>query len=240
LPLEGLLVTAQGLCRTCWYWFRIRVTSSPTPAATTSLSLASTTTASAAFLLVRLTEVKAGHVDKSCVSSHIFRECASMLAQLMTLQVQLRRKDDELLLLTFVIGAEIVVLLEMLLESIVVHVVVRLPRILSIAQKTPLVLVAAVLVQFIVVVEARAAEGAKRMAPEACLIDRTWPVVSIPHVLLQLLIREKVVFVSEYLLASGAQVAHLLVVGASDVAMKVGPAQAGKVAVDIRAVVPKQ
>lgn len=75
------------------------------------------------------------------------------------------------------------------------------------------------------------------MALESGLVDGTRTIISIAHVLLKLLIREQVVFMRENLLVASAQVAHLLVVDAANVAMEIRPTETGEVARIVGAVV---
>lgn len=163
-----------------------------------------------------------------------------MLRQVMCLHVQLRLEDDKLLLQASSIGAQVVVLLEVLLQLVVVEEVVRLSRVSSIAYEATLVLHAAVLKQLVVVVEALAAETAERVALEARLVGGTRLVVTVAHVPLKLLIREELMLVGEDLLVAGAQVAHALAMGRLDVTMQIGPAQPGEIARAVGTVVPQQ
>lgn len=163
-----------------------------------------------------------------------------MLAELVRLEVHLGLEDDKLLLEALAVRAEEMVPPEMFLERVVVEVVMRLPRVPPVTQETSLVLVAAVLVQLVAVVEARAAEAAQRMAPEARLVGGAGLVVAVPHMLRQLLVGKHVVLVREDLLMPSTEVAHLLAVDGPDMAMQIRPAEAGKVALGIGAVVPEE
>lgn len=147
-----------------------------------------------------------------------------MFRQLMRLKIHLCIEHDELLLLTFPICTEEVILSEMILQSVVVSVVVRMSRISSVAEETTLVLHPTMIVQLIVVVESFTAESTQGMAFEACLICRARLVISPPHMLLQLFVGKKLVFVSEDTLVPGAQIAHALLVCRFDMAMKIRPA----------------
>jgi hypothetical protein len=163
-----------------------------------------------------------------------------VFAELVGLQVQLGLKHDELLLDALAVHANVMVLLEVLLERVVVEVVMRLPRVSAVADETTLVLIPAVLIQLVAIIEARAAETAQRMPPKASLVDGARLVVAVAHMLGQLLVGKRVVLVRKHFLGPGAQVAHLLVVDRADVAVQVLPAEAGKVAFAIGAVVPEQ
>lgn len=83
-----------------------------------------------------------------------------MFAQLVCLQVYIGPEHDKLLLQAFAISTQVVVFPEVLFERVVIAVVMRLPRVLPIAEKAALVSFAAVFVQLIVVVKSLAAEGA--------------------------------------------------------------------------------
>lgn len=99
---------------------------------------------------------------------------------------------------------------------------------------------AAVLVELVVVVEALAAEAAQRVALEARLVGRAGLIVAAAHMLLELAIGKELMLVGKDLFAARAQVAHALPVCRLDVTVKVGPAQAGKVARGIGAVVSEE
>ena len=163
-----------------------------------------------------------------------------MLGELVGFEIHLRLEYDKLLLETFPVIADEVVLLEMLLQCIVVDVVVWLSRVSPVAEEAPLMLVAAMFVQLVAVVESGAAETAERMAPETRLIRRTWFVISMAHVLRELLIRKHVMLVCKDFLVPSTEVAHLLVVGGTDMAMEVWPPETGEVAFGIGTVVSKQ
>lgn len=163
-----------------------------------------------------------------------------MLCQMMCLHVQLRLEDNELLLQASPIGAEKVVLLEVLLQFVVVEKIVRLSRVPPIAQEATLVLHAAVLKQLVVVVEALPAEAAEGVALEARLVGSTRLVVTVAHVPLQFLIREQLMLVGEDFLVASAEITHALAMRRLDVTMQIGPAQPGKIARPVGTVVPQQ
>lgn len=163
-----------------------------------------------------------------------------MLGELMGFEIHLRLKYDKFLLKTFPVIADEVVLLEMFLQRIIVHVVMWLSRVSPIAKEASLMLVAAMFVQLVAIVESGAAETAERMAPETRLICRTWLVISMAHVLRELLIRKHVMLVCKDFLVPSAEVAHLLVVGGTDMAMEVWPSETGEVAFGIWTIVSKQ
>jgi hypothetical protein len=163
-----------------------------------------------------------------------------VLAKLVGLEVHLRLEHDKLLLETLAVRAHVVLLLEVVLKRVVVQVVVRLARVATVAEEATLVLVPAVLVQFVAVVETGAAKAAQRVAPEAGLVDGAGLVVAVAHVLGELLVGKHVVLVGKHLLVASAQVAHFLVVLALDVAVQVLPAETGKVAFGVGAVIAEQ
>jgi hypothetical protein len=146
-----------------------------------------------------------------------------MFGKLMRLQVHLRGENHELLLLAFAIWAEEMIIPEMLLEGIVVLVVVWLSWVLTVAEETSLVFVSAVLIELVTVVEAWSTEGAYRVALEAGLVNSSRSVIAVAHVLLQLLVGKQLVLMSKDLLIPGAQVAHLLVMGAAYMSMQIRP-----------------
>lgn len=160
-----------------------------------------------------------------------------MFTQLMCLEVHLRCEDNKLLLLAFAVHARIVVLFEMLLKSIVVNVVVRLSRIFAVTKETPFVLVPAMLVKLVAIIEALAAESAQGMALESSLVHCTRAVVSVAHVFLKLLLSEELVLMCKHFLVAGAKVTHLLVMGAAHMAVEIRPAQTGKVAFIVGAII---
>lgn len=116
-------------------------------------------------------------------------------------------------------------------------VVVRLARIPTITQEASLMLHAAMLIKLIVVVEALAAKGTQRMSLEASLVRCARLIVAALHVLVELLFCKQLVLVGKDALVSRAQVTHALLMGSLDMAMEIRPAQAGKVARRIGAVV---
>lgn len=163
-----------------------------------------------------------------------------MFAELVCLEVHLCVKNDKLLLHALTVRAEEVVVLEMLLESIVVPVIVRLSRVSPVAEETALVLVSAVFVELVIVIEALAAECTQGMALETGLIYSAWLIVAPTHVLSNTLIAEQLMLVGKDLLVARAEVTHAFVVCRSRVPMKIRPSQTGKVAVWVRTVVSKQ
>lgn len=137
---------------------------------------------------------------------------AGMLGEVVCLHVQLRLEHNELLLHASAIRAQEVVLLKVLLQLLVVEEVVGLPGISPVADEAPLVLHAAVLKQLVVVVEALAAEAAQRVALETRLVGSARLVVAMAHMLLQFLIAEELMLMSEDLLVTSAEITHALVV----------------------------
>lgn len=131
------------------------------------------------------------------------------------------------------------VFLEVLFEGVVVAVVLR-PRIPPVAEKAPLMSFPTVLVELVVVVESLAAESAERMTLEAGLVRRAWLIIATSHMLLQFLIGKELMLMSKNLLVPRAQIAHLLMVGATDVAVQIRPAEAGKVAGIVRTIIAEK
>lgn len=246
LPLEGQLVSSEWLGRAGGERLRIRVSPPPPPlpGGAPGCPVAIPTPASAAptppRFLVGLSEVEGGHVHGAGVAPHVLGERTGVLAELVGLEVDVGAEDDELLLETLAVGAQVVVLAEVVLEGVVVPVVVRLARVLAVADEAPLVPFPTVLVQLVVVVETGAAEPAHGVALEAGLVGGAGQVVAHLHVLLELLVGEQLVLVGEDLLVPGAQVAHLLVVDGAHVAVQVGPPEPGEIAGVVGAVVAQQ
>lgn len=128
----------------------------------------------------------------------------------------------------------------MFLQGVIVPVIMRLPRVPPIADEAPLVLVAAMLIQLIVVVKSLAAETAQRVSLESRLVCGSRLIVSVSHVLLQLLVGEQFVLMREDPLVTSAQITHALFVRRLDMAVQVGPSQAGEIAVGVWAVVAEE
>lgn len=158
----------------------------------------------------------------------------------MSLKIQLRFKHHELLLHAFAIRAEVVVIAEMLLQSLVVLVIVWLARVPSVTDEAALVLHPAMLVELVVIVKSLPAETTEGMALETGLIRGTGFVVTTLHVLVQFLVGEQFVLVREDLFVSSAKVAHAFMVMRLDVSVKIWPSQAGEVAGIVGAVVSEQ
>lgn len=116
----------------------------------------------------------------------------------------------------------------------------RLPGVPPIADEAPLVLVAAMLIQLIVVVESLAAETTQRVSLESRLVCGSRLIISVSHVLLQLLVGEQLVLMCEDPLVTSAQITHALFVRRLDMAVQVGPSQAGEIAVGVWAVVAEE
>jgi hypothetical protein len=67
---------------------------------------------------------------------------------------------------------------------------VWLPWIFSIAQKTTFMLVPTMLVEFVIIVESRAAESAQWVPLKTSLVHSTGPVITMPHMILKVLVPE--------------------------------------------------
>lgn len=105
-----------------------------------------------------------------------------MLAELVSLQIQLAVENDKLLFQAFPFLANIMILLEMLLQSIVVPVVMRLARVATVADEASLMLAAAMFVKLVVIIESFAAEAAERMSLKSSLVNSTRLIVAAAHV----------------------------------------------------------
>lgn len=132
------------------------------------------------------------------------------------------------------------VFLEVLFQCIVVQIVMGLPRVPPIADETPLVLVSAMLVQFVAVVESLPTEAAQWMALETCLRDIARLVVSMRHMIVQCLICEKLMLVCKHFFIPCTEITHLLVMCGSYVSVEIWPAQGGHVTRHIWTIVPEQ
>ncbi len=97
-----------------------------------------------------------------------------------------------------------------------------------------------VFIQLVVVVKTLAAEATERMASETCLVQRSWLVVAVAHVFLQLLICEELVLVGEDFLVTRAEVTHLLMVNGAHMSVEVWPAKTCKIARRIWTVITEQ
>lgn len=204
LTLQGQLISAQRLGRSRRHGVLVGV-SAPAPSSSATASSLAVSVATASFGLVRLSDVKGGHVDKPGVSAYSF---TGMFLEVMRLEVHFRLKHDKLLFQALAVGANVVVLLEVLFQGVVVEVIVRLSRIAAVADEATLVLHAAMLVQLVVVVEALATETTQGVALEAGLVGGAGLIVAASHVFLQLLVGKELVLVREDLLVASAQVAH--------------------------------
>lgn len=239
LSLKCKLVTSKRLCIRRRYRVFVRVsTPSSSTASGTAFALPATGGGSATLLLVGLSEIKASHVHHSCVSAHSL--AASMFTQVMSLEIHFRFEHDKLLLHTFTVVTEEMILLEVLFECVVVEVVVGVSRLSTIANKATFVLHATVLIEAIVIVKSLATEATQRVTFEAGLISRAGFVVAAAHVLFQLLIRKQFMLVGEDLFVACAEIAHALSMDALDMAVQVWPTQAGEIARGIRAIVSKK
>jgi hypothetical protein len=163
-----------------------------------------------------------------------------MLAQAVSLEVEFSLEDNKLLFQALPVIAHEVVSLEVLLEGIVVHIVVWLPRVTTVADEAAFVFVSAVLVELVIIIETSTAEAAEWMSTEACLVGSARLIIATPHMLRQLPISEHIMLVCEDLFVASAQVAHLLVVDGTNMPVEVLPTEAGKVAIWIRAVVAQE
>ena len=104
-----------------------------------------------------------------------------MLTELMSLEIHIRFEDDEFLVQTFPVGADEVVPLEVNLQSVVVQIIMRLPRVPSVAEEATLVFVTTMFKQLVIVVKPLAAEAAQWVAVESGRV--TGAVISVAHVL---------------------------------------------------------
>lgn len=115
-----------------------------------------------------------------------------------------------------------------------------LPRVFAVAEEAALVLVPTMLVQLVAVVETLPAEGTEGVAFEARLVNCSGAIVAVAHVPLELLFRKELMLVCEDLLVAGTEIAHLLVMNATDMAVEIGPPEASKIALVVGAIIPQQ
>ena len=118
----------------------------------------------------------------------------------------------------------------MRLERLIIDIIVRVSAVLSVAQEASLVLLSAVYVQLVVAIESLPTEAAEWMALETRLIHCSWVIVPLAHMSLQLLIAEQRKLVCKNLLVPRAEITHLLVMYAPDMAMQIWPSSRRSVA----------
>jgi hypothetical protein len=156
----------------------------------------------------RLLVLEVAHVDASCVAAFHLAETVGMRLQLVGLEINLVFKDDEFLLETFTVGAEVVLLLEVDFKGVVVQVILwgDVRGAGSFTYVTTLVLVAAVLPQFVPRIETLVAESTFRVALEPTLVVTAGNIVSVLFVASQFGRREELVFMREDFLVASTQV----------------------------------
>lgn len=155
----------------------------------------------------------------------------------MRLQIKPGLEDDKFVIQTLPVETRKVISPKVLLQRIIVAVIVRLLRIRPVTDEAALVLSTTMLVEPIIIVEALRAKLAERMALEARLIG---PVVAPTHMLIDMGVVKELMLVRKHLFIAGAEIAHALAMGSLDVSMEVGPAEAGKVARGVGAVVAEE
>lgn len=138
----------------------------------------------------------------------------------MRFEINLGIKDDKLLLKTFRVWTQKVILAEVELEGVVVQIVLR-PKssISSVANVTSLVLVSTMCEQLVISIESYSTEATFWMPFEAALIYSSWIIVTELLVFPQVFFREQLMLVCENLLVSRAKVAHDFVMDRLDVTM---------------------
>lgn len=104
-----------------------------------------------------------------------------MFLELMCLEVHLRRKYDEFLLLALPLHTHVMILLKVVLQRLIVDVVVRIPAICSVAQEAPLMILPTMHIELIVTIKPLSTEATQRVAFEATLVLGPWVVVSLRH-----------------------------------------------------------
>lgn len=107
---------------------------------------------------------------------------------MMGFQIHLRVKDNELLLLTLLIRARIMVAVKVRLKGVIVHIVLRILRVSPVAKMASFMLVSAVDIKFIVAIESLPAKAAFWVTFEAALILGAWNIIAKLLVLAQLVL----------------------------------------------------
>jgi hypothetical protein len=161
LPLECLLSAPERLCAGDWQRLSIGVT-------------ATTSTSTLTLRLIRAANIELGEINDPIIAPHILGDPIRVRLDLVSLQVHLRLKYNELLVQAFLVKTNEMIFLEVNLQSIVVDVVLLLtvggP---TVADMASLVLVSTVSVELVVAVESLPTESTLGVALEAALIDRT-------------------------------------------------------------------
>jgi hypothetical protein len=156
----------------------------------------------------------------------------------MSLQIHFRCEDDKFLFLALSVQTWVMISPEMLLKRVVVNIVMGLPRILTITKEAPLMLVATMLIQFVSIVETLTAKSTQRVSLEAGLVNSTGAIIAVAHMNFKLLVGEKFVLVGKHFLVASTQIAHLLVMRTSNMAVEIWPTKAGEIALCIRTIIP--
>lgn len=223
-PLKSLLIPPQRLSTRSRNRLRIRISPSPS---TPTISLLPLTPTCSPLGHIRSPEIESRDIKRPRIPPHILGKRIPMLLHNMRLQLELAPKSISLLLNTLTIITHKVVLLEMHLQRIIIRKVHRLSprlRIQLIADMAALVLLPAMDIKLIVTIESLIAERAQGMPFEARLVDCAGVVVAFAHVSRQFRIRKEVVLMREDFLVSGTEIADLLVMNRTHMAMQVRPA----------------
>lgn len=157
--------------------------------------------------LIRSSIIETRDVHGPSIAPCILGESIRMGLELMSFQVHLRLKNHKLLVEAFLIQAEKMFLLEVMLEGIVVDVVLLLatPR-SSITDKTTLVAVTTVGIQLVVPIKALMAKSAFRMPFKTTLIDRSRDVIAIPLMFSQFRIGKKGMLMRKHFFVPDAKI----------------------------------
>lgn len=130
-----------------------------------------------------------------------------MTFQLMTLQVHLRLKHNELLLQAFPVQAKEVAFLEVVFEGVIVEVVLLLAMSRSsVADVASFMSVTTMRIQLVISVEPFTTETAFWVPSETALVNGAWNVVTVLFVLAQLCRSEDFVLMSENFFVSSAKI----------------------------------
>jgi len=163
-----------------------------------------------------------------------------MLFQLMSLQIQLRSKDDMFILQAFPLQTNVMILPVMGGQSFEVHVILWRPDSQLLTDTASLMLAATMLIKLIITIEPLVAKSADRVTLESTLIHGSRVVVPFPHVLRQLGISVEFMLMREDFLVPRAQITNLLMMYTLNVSMQIRPAQAGNITVSIWAIVSQE
>jgi len=163
-----------------------------------------------------------------------------MYLQLVSLVIDFGFEDNEFLFEAVAIGAEEVVISEVLLERAVVYVILLLPTSVSpVTNVTSFMFVSAMRVQLVVTVEPLSAKSTLRMTPETTLISCAWIIIAELLMFAQFLYREELMLMSEDLFVPRTHITHHLMMQTLHMAMKVRPSIASDITILVWTIIAK-